>query len=82
MNHWYILYCQKDARCTQEFVGMFKNVTKVIGMSVKEPQLICLKDDRIETYVQTLKKNIQQTVNLMVIVFPTNRTDRYSAVKR
>ncbi|KAK1122113.1 hypothetical protein K0M31_009951 [Melipona bicolor] len=82
LNHWYILYCQKDTRCVQEFVGMFKNVSKVIGMSIKEPQLVCLKDDRIETYVQALRKSIQQTVNLMVIVFPTNRTDRYSTVKR
>ncbi|XP_043787513.1 piwi-like protein Ago3 [Apis laboriosa] len=82
LNHWCVLYCQKDTRCTQEFVGMLKNVAKVIGMNVREPQMICLRDDRIETYVQALKKNIDQTVNLMVIVFPTNRTDRYSAVKR
>ncbi|XP_043528793.1 piwi-like protein Ago3 isoform X2 [Frieseomelitta varia] len=82
LNHWYVLYCQKDTRCTQEFVGMLKNVSKVIGMSIKEPHLVCLKDDRIETYVQALRKNIQQTVNLMVIVFPTNRTDRYSTIKR
>lgn len=82
MNHWCVLYCQKDTRCTQEFVGMLKNVAKVIGMNIREPQMICLRDDRIETYVQALKKNIDQTVNLMVIVFPTNRTDRYSAVKR
>lgn len=61
---------------------MLKNVAKVIGMNIREPQMICLRDDRIETYVQALKKNIDQTVNLMVIVFPTNRTDRYSAVKR
>ena len=61
---------------------MFKNVSKVIGMSIKEPQLVCLKNDRTETYVQALRKSIQQTVNLMVIVFPTNRTDRYSTIKR
>lgn len=61
---------------------MFKNVTKVMGMTVRDPQMICLKDDRIETYVQALRKSIQETASLMVIVFPTNRTDRYSAVKR
>ena len=82
LNHWFILYCQKDTRCTQEFAGMFKNVTKVMGMNVRDPHMICLRDDKIETYVQALRKSIQQTANLMVIVFPTNRTDRYSAVKR
>ena len=82
LNHWFILYCQKDTRCSQEFAGMFKNVSKVMGMCVREPQMICLRDDRIETYVQQLRSNIQPNVKLMVIIFPTNRTDRYSAVKR
>lgn len=61
---------------------MFKNVTKVMGMTVRDPQMVCLKDDRIETYVQALRKSFQEMASLMVIVFPTNRTDRYSAVKR
>ncbi|XP_071867732.1 argonaute 3 [Bombus fervidus] len=82
LYHWSILYCQKDTRCTREFVGMFKNVTRVMGMDVRDPRMICLRDDRIETYVEALRKSIQQTANLMIIVFPTNRTDRYSAVKR
>ncbi|XP_076240892.1 argonaute 3 [Calliopsis andreniformis] len=82
LNNWCVLYCQRDTRCTQEFVGMFKNVSKVIGLSVNEPQMICLRDDRIETYIQQLRSNIQDRMNLMVIIFPTNRTDRYSAVKR
>lgn len=61
---------------------MFKKVSKAMGMVVRDPQIICLKDDRTETYLQELRRNIQPNINLMVIIFPTNRTDRYSAVKR
>ncbi|XP_076749124.1 argonaute 3 [Xylocopa sonorina] len=82
LNQWYILHCQKDTRCTHDFIGMFKNVSKVMGITVREPQTVCLKDDRIETVIQALRSKIQQSVNLMVIIFPSNRTDRYSAVKR
>ncbi|XP_015435160.1 PREDICTED: piwi-like protein 1 [Dufourea novaeangliae] len=82
LNHWCVLYCQRDTRCTEEFVGMLKSVSKAMGMNVREPRIICLRDDRTETYIQELRRNIQQNINLMVIVFPTNRTDRYSAVKR
>ncbi|XP_053999069.1 piwi-like protein Ago3 isoform X1 [Hylaeus anthracinus] len=82
LNQWCVLHCQKDTRCAQEFVSMFKNVAKVMGISVRDPHMVCLRDDRIETYVQELRRNIQQTVNLAIIIFPTNRTDRYSAVKR
>lgn len=61
---------------------MLKDVSKVMGLCIREPQMIALRDDRTETYLQQLRNNIRDKVNLMVIVFPTNRTDRYSAVKR
>ncbi|CAK9832967.1 Piwi-like protein Ago3 [Anthophora retusa] len=77
-----VLHCHKDTRCTQEFVGMLKNVSRVIGLTIGEPQMIRLKDDRIETYVQALRNNIQKTISLMIVIFPTNRTDKYSAIKR
>ncbi|XP_003704269.1 argonaute 3 [Megachile rotundata] len=82
LNNWCVLHCQKDSRCVNEFISMLRNVTKVMGMCVREPQTVCLRDDRIDTFVQALRNNIQQNINLMVIVFPSNRTDRYSAVKR
>ncbi|OAD56703.1 Piwi-like protein 1 [Eufriesea mexicana] len=82
LNCWCILHCQKDTRCTLEFITMLRKVGKVMGIIVKEPQVICLRDDKIETYVQTLRNNIKDIVNLMVIIFPTSRTDRFSAVKR
>ncbi|XP_043262895.1 piwi-like protein Ago3 [Colletes gigas] len=82
LNQWCILYCQKDARCTQEFIGMFRNVSKAMGLSVMDPNNICLKDDRVETYIKELRANINKALSLVIIIFPTNRTDRYNAVKR
>ncbi|XP_033328474.2 argonaute 3 [Megalopta genalis] len=82
LNQWCILHCQKDTRSTREFIEMFKKVSKAMGVTTREPQIICLRDDRTESYVQELRRNIQRNINLMVVVFPTNRTDRYSAVKR
>ncbi|XP_078032612.1 argonaute 3 [Augochlora pura] len=82
LAQWCVLHCQRDTRCTREFVEMFKKVSKAMGMTIREPQIICLRDDKTETYVQDLRKNIQRNMNFIVVVFPTNRTDRYSAVKR
>nr|XP_034178827.1 piwi-like protein 1 [Osmia lignaria] len=82
LNSWFVLHCQRDSKCALEFVQMLKNVTKVMGICVREPQLISLRDDRIETFLQALRNNIREHVNLMVIVLPSNRTDRYSAIKR
>lgn len=51
-------------------------------MNVSQPRITTLKDDRTESYVQELQSSINDVLELIVIVFPTNRTDRYSAVKR
>jgi len=51
-------------------------------MQIHEPQKSVLKDDRTETYLRELQSIIDNNLELVVIVFPTNRTDRYSAIKK
>ncbi|XP_026667929.1 piwi-like protein Ago3 isoform X2 [Ceratina calcarata] len=82
LKRWYIIYCQKDAKVTEEFITIFERVTKAIGMNISRPQIISLRDDRTESFVHALRSSIEKTVDLVVIVFPSNRTDRYSAVKK
>ena len=41
-----------------------------------------LRDDRTETFVKSLRDNINPTVQMVLIIFPTSRDDRYSAVKK
>jgi aubergine len=43
-----------------------------------------LPNDRIDTYVSAIQKNLKddKAIQLVVIIFPTLRDDRYAAVKR
>lgn len=61
---------------------MLNKVVKTIGMRMNSARKICIRDDRTETYLQDIQKSINNNVELIVIVFPTNRTDRYSAIKK
>lgn len=50
---------------------------------VEPPRHVELKDDRTETYVQTLRKELNDAkIQIVVILFPSLRDDRYSAIKR
>lgn len=82
LNSWYIVYCSKDQIYVDDFLLMLGNITKTIGMQINKPQKTALRDDRTETYLREIQKIINSNIELIVIVFPTNRTDRYSAVKK
>ena len=52
------------------------------GISIEEPKAVELNDDRTESYLKTIRDNIQPNLQLIVTVFPTQRDYRYSAVKK
>lgn len=51
-------------------------------MQIHDPKQIAVRDDRTETYLRDIQNNIGNNPEIIVIVFPTNRTDRYSAIKK
>jgi len=82
LTNWDIIYCKRDEKCVADFLEMLNKVVKTIGMRMNNPRKISIRDDRTETYLQDIQKSINNNVELIVIVFPTNRTDRYSAIKK
>ncbi|XP_042240519.1 piwi-like protein Ago3 [Homarus americanus] len=79
---WLILFTQKIQQNASKFVGMLKQVTRIMGIHVGDPQMVCLPDDKTESYVNSLKIFYHDELQLAVIIFPSRREDRYSAVKR
>ncbi|XP_046585759.1 piwi-like protein Ago3 isoform X1 [Neodiprion lecontei] len=82
LKNWCLIYCQRDSKSAEDFSQMFPKVGEAMGMQVSVGHLIKLKDDRTETFLRELRQNISPTMEIMVIVFPTNRNDRYAAVKK
>lgn len=66
----------------KDFLQILQNVSKAIHMQISDPRKVILKDDRTDSYLREIQNSISSNVELIVIVFPTNRTDRYSAVKK
>jgi len=79
---WSILYYVKDETYVHDFLETLQKVARAINMQIQKLQKISLRNDRSETYLRELQNAISNNLELVVIVFPTNRTDRYSAIKK
>ncbi|XP_018372440.1 PREDICTED: piwi-like protein 1 [Trachymyrmex cornetzi] len=82
LSTWNIIYSMKDKACVKDFLGHLEKVATAINMRINSPKHITLRDDRTETYLREIQNNLTDNLELLVIVFPTNRTDRYSAIKK
>ena len=49
---------------------------------VQEPKMVEVINDRTESYLRALRELIAPRLQMVMIVFPTSRDDRYSAVKK
>lgn len=55
MNYWLLVYPRRLQDLMKELVAAMRSVCGPIGMHVNAPALVELKDDRIETYVRTIR---------------------------
>eukprot|EP00794_Sanderia_malayensis_P019493 gene19493-21418_t len=82
LNNWLVVFTKRDESKALEFYQTFAKVTTQMGFSVAQPNAVQLKDERTETYLQTIRQNLNPNVQIVVTIFPTSRDDRYAAVKK
>jgi len=81
-NKWAVVFAQKDAGSTQEFVNSMLKVAPSLGMVLGKPKTFELTDNRPVTYIQTLDKVLDMKPMIVMVVIPNNKGDHYSVVKR
>ena len=82
LNKWIVVFVKRDEGKAFDFVTMMKKVTPPMGISVADPVMLVVRDDRTETYLRSIRESLHPQVQMVVIVFPTSRDDRYAAVKK
>ncbi|KAK0087279.1 hypothetical protein PV325_001377 [Microctonus aethiopoides] len=82
MRHWCIVYVQRDEKIISEFIRQLNAVSKTMSMRVGEALKIPLQNDTPQQYVTEIRKVINPQLEMVVAVCPTNRNDRYSAIKK
>lgn len=82
LRNWLVLYVNRDKSKAVEFVSMMNKVTPAMGIEVHQPNMLELRDDRTETYLRMIREHLNPQTQVVVVIFPTSRDDRYSAVKK
>merc|ERR1719244_833739 len=81
-NKWAVVFAQKDAGTTQEFVNSMLKVAPSLGMVMGKPKTFELTDNRPATYIQTLDRVIDMKPLIVMVVIPNNKGDHYAVVKK
>ncbi|CAB3233985.1 unnamed protein product [Arctia plantaginis] len=79
---WVLLHTDKDRQVAKDFQETLRRCCNPMGISVSQPDVVRLPNDRTDTYVMTLKKLITSGIQLVVAICPTARDDRYGAIKK
>nr|CAD7585878.1 unnamed protein product [Timema genevievae] len=82
LNNWVVVYVPKDQRVSNDFVSTMKRVGPQMGIMVSDANMVPLRDDRVETFLRALRESITPSTQIVVIICPSARTDRYSAIKK
>ncbi len=82
LKNWIIIFTRNNSKVAENFVETCYGCSKQMGITISEPNVVQINDDRAETYVREIKSRINEFTQLVLIIFPTSRDDRYAAVKR
>jgi len=82
LTKWAILFPEKNKGPVQAFCKTMQNNAQRMGITVANPKVVALPDDRTDSYVKQLRSLLSPSVQLVLMVVPQQKSDRYSAIKK
>jgi len=81
LGRWLMIYTKRNAQSAKDLFEALQRVGPPMGMQVAMPQTCELPDDNTQTFKQAMQQNVTRDTSLVCCVLPTNRKDRYDAIK-
>ncbi|XP_072746220.1 piwi-like protein Siwi [Anoplolepis gracilipes] len=83
LRNWTFIISERDEHISKKFIELLIKVSKGISFYVDQPEIRTIRDDRPNTYSDTLERILSKsTPQLVFCVVSNNRSDRYSAIKK
>lgn len=82
LKDWLLIHTRNDTRTAKTFVDFMLKNCKPMGLTMNQPRIVCIDNDQITSFVSALRSNIRPGVQIVVVICPTSRDDRYSAIKK
>lgn len=82
LENWVIVFTRRNNAQAQDLVQTLSRVGPPMGMRINAPTICELQDDRNDSYITALKQYVTPQTQLALTILPTNRKDRYDAIKK
>jgi len=83
IQNWLIVFSERSGQAAQRFTQTLQGNGRPLGINVADPQICGLRSDRPQDFVDAIKANYRPGVTqIVVVLLPDNRKDRYDAVKK
>nr|XP_022341463.1 piwi-like protein 1 isoform X1 [Crassostrea virginica]XP_022341464.1 piwi-like protein 1 isoform X1 [Crassostrea virginica]XP_022341465.1 piwi-like protein 1 isoform X1 [Crassostrea virginica] len=82
LENWVIVFTRRNSAQAQDLVQNLSRVGPPMGMRINSPTICELQDDRNDSYITALKQYVTEKTQLALTILPTNRKDRYDAIKK
>lgn len=81
-KNWIFVYWQRDEQAAADFCEKLNRASRTLGMQFGEPSVLSVPQDRDQLWVKTIEENIDQNLDLVFCLLPSNKKPRYDAIKR
>jgi aubergine-like protein len=83
INRWVAIFPRSMTEDTEKFIAILMRNCKGMGCNMTEPKMMAIeKDTQDDAYIEIIRKIAEKNPKLLLVVLPTDRADRYSAVKK
>ncbi|XP_041362450.1 piwi-like protein 1 [Gigantopelta aegis] len=82
LRNWIVFNTPRDKSKANDYIQMMLKTCPQMGIDCQSPQICELRDDRTETFIRALREKINPQVQIVVVICPTSRDDRYAAIKK
>lgn len=82
VNRWIVIHPNSLTADVQSFLEVLKRAFREMRVEVADPIIRSLENDSQASYVESIKAIAHKKPKMIFMVLPTNRADRYSAVKK
>uniref|UniRef100_A0AAU7VGH8 Piwi-like protein 1B n=1 Tax=Enchytraeus coronatus TaxID=208440 RepID=A0AAU7VGH8_9ANNE len=81
LDKWVVIVNDRDKKLAGELVDMLGRICPPTGVNVRECEAVVLPDDSNASYLKALREKVNSSVQIVVCIVPSNRADRYNAIK-
>ncbi|XP_068162691.1 piwi-like protein 1 [Antennarius striatus] len=81
LEDWVVFYTRQNANVAQDLLTTLLRVSGPLGIRLHKPVMVEYQDAH-DALLRSLQRNVQPQTQMVVVILPNNRKDKYDMVKK